>query len=75
MVDKAREPTLDVRYPNVEMVDTERDPTPYVRCTNVEQHTMDAYLFTLDIHPSYDQREKSAVDGPRDVAVVKRRPT
>ena len=32
---------------------------------------------TLDIHPSDDQREELAepVDGPRDVAVVKRRPT
>ena len=37
----------------------------------------DAYCSTLDIHPSDDQREESAkpVDGPRDVAVVKRRPT
>ena len=32
---------------------------------------------TLDIHPLDDQREDLAelVDGPRDVAVVKRRPT
>lgn len=77
MVDSEREPTPDVRYPNVEMVDTERDPTLYVRCTNVEQHTMDADFSTLDIHPSYDQREESTdlVDGPRDVVVVKRRPT
>ena len=58
MVDSEREPIPDVRYPNVEMVDTEREPTPDVRCTNVEQHTMD--LSTLDIHPSYDQREESA---------------
>ena len=31
---------------------------------------------TLDIHPSDDQREEPAelVDGPRDIAVVKRRP-
>ena len=59
------------------MVDSEREPTPDVRCTNVEQHTMDADCSTLDIHPSYDQREESAelVDGPRDVAVVKRGPT
>ena len=73
-----REPTPDVRYPNVEMVDTEREPMDAdVRCTNVEQHTMDANFSTLDIHPSYDQRKESAdpVDGPRDVAVVKRRPT
>ena len=42
MVDSEREPTPDVRYPNVEMVDTKREPTPDVRCTNVEQHTMDA---------------------------------
>ena len=77
MVDTEREPTLDVRYPNVEMVDIEREPTPDVRCTNVEQHTMDANFSTLYIHPSYDQREESAkpVDGPRDVLVVKRRPT
>ena len=32
MVDSEREPTPDVRYPNVEMVDTEREPTPDVRC-------------------------------------------
>ena len=59
------------------MVDSGRDPTPDVRCTNVEQHTVDANFSTLDIHPSYDQRELSAepVDGPRDIAVVKRRPT
>ena len=77
MVDNEREPTPDVRYPNVEMVDTEREPTPYVRCTNVEQHTMDAYFYTLYIHPSYDQREEQQepVDGPRDVVVVNRRPT
>ena len=32
---------------------------------------------TLDIHPSDDQRKEPTdpVDGPRDVAVVKRRPT
>ena len=32
---------------------------------------------TLDIHPSYDQRVEptNLIDGPRDVAVVKRRPT
>ena len=37
----------------------------------------DADCYTLDIHPSYDQREESAepMDGPRDIAVVKRRPT
>ena len=77
MVYTKREPTPDVRCTNVEMVDTEREPTLDVRCTNVEQHTMDAYFSTLDIHPSDDQREKSTnlVDGPRDVAVVKRRPT
>ena len=77
MVDSEREPTLDVRYPNIEMVDTERVPIPDVRCTNVEQHTMDANCSTLDIHPSYDQREELAepMDGRRDVAVVKRRPT
>ena len=59
------------------MVDSEREPTPDVRCTNVEQHTMDADFSTLDIHPSYDHREESTelVDGPRDVVVVKRRPT
>ena len=59
------------------MVDTAREPTPDVRCTNVEQHSMDADCSTLNIHPSYDQREKPAepVDGPRDVAVVKRRTT
>ena len=59
------------------MVDTEREPTPDVRCTNVEQHTMDAYLSNLYIHPSYNQREEPTepMDGPRDVAVVKRRPT
>ena len=59
------------------MVDNEREPTPDVRCTNVEQHTMDAGFSTLDIHPSDDQREELAepVDGPRDVAVIKRRPT
>ena len=77
MVDSEREPTPDVRYPNVEMVDTEREPTPYVRCTNVEQHTMDADFSTLYIHPSYDQREEPVepMDGPRDVTVVKRIPT
>ena len=77
MVDSEREPTLDVRYPNVEMVDIEREPTPDVRCTHVEQHTMDANFSTLYIRPSYDQREESTepVDGPRDVVVVKRRPT
>ena len=77
MADSEREPTLDVRYPNVEMVDTERKPTLDVRCTNVEKHTMDADFSTLDIHPSYDQREESTepVDGPRDIVVVKRRPT
>ena len=32
---------------------------------------------TLDIHPSNDQREEPAepMDGPRYIAVVKRRPT
>jgi hypothetical protein len=37
----------------------------------------DAYFSTLYIHPSNDQREESVepVDGSRDVAVVKRRPT
>ena len=37
----------------------------------------DAYWSTLDINPSYDQREEPAdpVDGPRDIVVVKRRPT
>ena len=77
MVDSEREPTPYVRYPNIEMVDTKRKPNPDVRCTNVEQHTMDADFSPLDIHPSYDQREESAdlVDGPRDVVVVKRRPT
>lgn len=77
MVDSEREPTPDVRYPNVEMVDTEREPTPDVRCINVEKHTMDADFSTLYIHPSYDQREEPAepMDGPRDVVVVKRRPT
>ena len=37
----------------------------------------DADCSTLDIHPSYDQREEPTepIDGPRDVAVVKRRPT
>ena len=61
----------------MEMVDTMREPSLDSRCANVEQHTMDADFSTLNIHPSYDQREKSAepVDGPRDVAVVKRRPT
>ena len=75
MVDSEREPTPDVRYPNVEMVHTKREPTPDVRCTNVEQHTMDANFSTLYIHPSYDQREEPAdpVDGPREVVVVKRR--
>ena len=59
------------------MVDSERAHTLNVRCTNVDKHTMDVDFSTLDIHPSYDQREESAkpVDGPRDVAVVKRRPT
>ena len=59
------------------MVDSERDPTPDVRCTNVEQHTMDENFSTICIHPSYDQREEPTehVDGKRDVAVVKRRPT
>ena len=77
MVDSEREPTPDVRCTNVKMVDTEREPTPDVRCTNVEQHTMDAYFSTIYIHPSYDQTEELAepVDGPRDVVVVKRRPT
>ena len=34
----------------------------------------DADCSTLDIHPSYDHRKESAelVDGPRDVAAVKR---
>ena len=31
-----RQPTLDVRCTNVEMVDTKRDPTADVRCTNIE---------------------------------------
>ena len=59
------------------MVDSEREPTPDVRCTNVEQHTMDSDCSTLDIHPSDNQIEVRAVpvDGPRDVVVVKRRPT
>ena len=37
----------------------------------------DVYFSTLDIHPSDDQREEPAdpMDGRRDVAVVKRRPT
>ena len=36
----------------------------------------DVHFSTLDIHPSDDEREELAepVDGPRDVAVVKRRP-
>ena len=59
------------------MVDTEREPTRDVRCTTVKQHTMDADFSTLDIHPLDDQREESTmvVDGPRDVALVKRRQT
>ena len=59
------------------MVDSEREPTSNVRCTNVEQHNMDADFSTLDIHPSYDQREELAkpMDGPKDIVVVKRRPT
>ena len=77
MVNSEREPTPDVRCINVEMADTEREPTPNVRCENVEQHTMDANFSTLYIHPSYEQREAPSepVDGPRDVVVVKRRPT
>ena len=77
MVDSEREPTPDVRYPNVEMVDIERETTPDVRCTNVEQHTMYEDCSTLDIHHSYDRREDPGdpMDGPRDVVVVKRRPT
>ena len=37
----------------------------------------DVDFSTLDIHPSDDQREEPTelVDGPRDVVVVKRRPT
>ena len=37
----------------------------------------DTYFSTLDIHPSDDQREEltKPMNGPRDVAVVKRRPT
>ena len=37
----------------------------------------DADCSTLDIHPSNDQSEGlvQPVDGPRDVTVVKRRPT
>jgi hypothetical protein len=37
----------------------------------------DADFSTLDIHPLDDQREEPVkpVDGPRDVAVVKRRST
>ena len=32
---------------------------------------------TLDIHPSNDQKEEpiEPIDGPRDIAVVKSRPT
>ena len=77
MVESEREPTPDVRYPNVEMVDTEREPTPDVKCTNVEQHTMDAYFSTLYIHPSNDQREGPAdpVDGPREGDLIYSRVT
>ena len=59
------------------MVDSEREPTPDVRCTNVEEHIMDADFSTLYIHLSYDQRLELAepMDGPRDIVVVKRRPT
>ena len=59
------------------MVDSERDPTLDVRCKNVEKHTINEDCSTLDIHPSDDQREEPTepMDGPRDVAVVKRRPT
>ena len=37
----------------------------------------DADFSTIDIHPLDDQREEptNPVDGPRDVALVKRRPT
>ena len=37
----------------------------------------DADCSTLDIHSSDDQKEETTepVDGPRDIAVVKRRPT
>ena len=37
----------------------------------------DADNSTLDIHPSDDQREEPTepMDGPRDVALVKSRPT
>ena len=37
----------------------------------------DADCSTLDIHPSDDQREEPVepMDGPIDIAVVKRRPT
>ena len=45
MVDSERDPTSDVRYPNVETIDIEREPTPDVRGTNVEQHTMDVDFF------------------------------
>ena len=54
MVISERDPTPDVRYPNVEIVDTKREPTPDVRCTHVEKHTMDVDFSTLYIHPSYD---------------------
>ena len=39
--------------------------------------TRDANCSTLVIHPSDDQREDpiEPVDGPRDIAVVKKRPT
>ena len=59
------------------MVDTKRETTPDVTCTNVEKQTMDADFSTLDIHPSDDQREEPSklMDGPRDIVVVKRRPT
>ena len=38
---------------------------------------IDVDCSTLDIHPSDDQREEPTepMDGPRDIAVVKRRPT
>ena len=77
MVDNEREASPDVRCTNVEMVDNEREASPDVRCTNVEKHTMGADFSTLYIHPLYDKREEPIehVDGPRDVVVVKRRPT
>ena len=61
VVDSEREPTPDVRHPNVEMVDTEREPTPDVMCRNVEMVNTEREP-TLDVRCTNVEKHTMDVD-------------